>query len=263
MEAIPRNVARPPFPSPAASPCFTATWPPGSSRAISRATSSSSSAPTPCCWPRRSTSTSRTPISTWSIHLDGDKVMHDKSVCPDGTYEKAVAAIKMCKERGFRTQINCTLLRRRGPGTHRRLLRRDDGDGRGRHQCVASAMPMSAPRTRSDPFPQPRAHQEDVPRNFLSRGRGGRNWDFAPIPACSWTSWPATRPMNARPGRCRSTPSSAGRSPCYLLGEGYAKTFTELMEGIASGRNTASASDGEMRRLHGPLRPSKAPPPRT
>ncbi len=25
---------------------------------------------------------------TWSIHLDGDKQMHDKSVCLEGTYEK-------------------------------------------------------------------------------------------------------------------------------------------------------------------------------
>ena len=31
---------------------------------------------------------------TWSIHLDGDKAMHDKSVCLDGTYEKAVAMNK-------------------------------------------------------------------------------------------------------------------------------------------------------------------------
>ena len=49
------------------------------------------------------------PNFTWSIHLDGDKAMHDKSVCLDGTYEKAVAAIKLAKSKGFRTQINCTL----------------------------------------------------------------------------------------------------------------------------------------------------------
>ena len=37
------------------------------------------------------------PNFTWSIHLDGDKAMHDKSVCQDGTYDKAVAAIKLAK----------------------------------------------------------------------------------------------------------------------------------------------------------------------
>src|SRR5580693_8959896 len=30
------------------------------------------------------------PYFTWSIHLDGDQAMHDKSVCEDGVYEKAV-----------------------------------------------------------------------------------------------------------------------------------------------------------------------------
>ena len=59
--------------------------------------------------PRRSISTSRIANFTWSIHLDGDKAMHDKSVCLDGVYEKAVEAIKLAKSKGFRTQINCTL----------------------------------------------------------------------------------------------------------------------------------------------------------
>ena len=49
------------------------------------------------------------PNFTWSIHLDGDKAMHDKSVCLEGVYEKAVEAIKLAKSNGFRTQINCTL----------------------------------------------------------------------------------------------------------------------------------------------------------
>ena len=40
------------------------------------------------------------PNFTWSIHLDGDKGMHDKSVCLDGTYDKAVAAIRLAKSKG-------------------------------------------------------------------------------------------------------------------------------------------------------------------
>src|SRR3569833_2634726 len=49
------------------------------------------------------------PYFTWSIHLDGDQAMHDKSVCEDGVYDKAVEAIKLAKAKGFRVQINCTL----------------------------------------------------------------------------------------------------------------------------------------------------------
>src|SRR5690348_7591568 len=33
----------------------------------------------------------------WSIHLDGDREMHDKSVCQQGVYDRAVAALKLAK----------------------------------------------------------------------------------------------------------------------------------------------------------------------
>ena len=49
------------------------------------------------------------PFFAWSIHLDGDREMHDKSVCQNGVYDKAIEAIKLAKQRGFRVQINCTL----------------------------------------------------------------------------------------------------------------------------------------------------------
>ncbi|MGH7089733.1 MAG: adenosyl-hopene transferase HpnH, partial [Stellaceae bacterium] len=49
------------------------------------------------------------PFFVWSIHLDGDREMHDKSVCEAGVFDRAVAAIKLAKARGFRTNINCTL----------------------------------------------------------------------------------------------------------------------------------------------------------
>ena len=49
------------------------------------------------------------PYFSWDIHLDGDREMHDRAVSQDGTYDRAIAAIKLAKERGFRLSINCTL----------------------------------------------------------------------------------------------------------------------------------------------------------
>ena len=49
------------------------------------------------------------PFFSWDVHLDGDKAMHDASVCQDGVYERAIAAIKKVKARGFRVSVNCTL----------------------------------------------------------------------------------------------------------------------------------------------------------
>jgi hopanoid biosynthesis associated radical SAM protein HpnH len=49
------------------------------------------------------------PYLTFSIHLDGNRQRHDESVCQEGVYDKAVAAIKLAREKGFRVTINCTL----------------------------------------------------------------------------------------------------------------------------------------------------------
>src|SRR5215211_836235 len=55
------------------------------------------------------------PYFVWSVHLDGDKEMHDKSVCQAGVYDRAVSAIKAAKARGFRVNINCTLFNDASP----------------------------------------------------------------------------------------------------------------------------------------------------
>ena len=49
------------------------------------------------------------PFFTWSVHLDGSREEHDAAVCQTGVYDRAVAAIKEAKKRGFRVNINCTL----------------------------------------------------------------------------------------------------------------------------------------------------------
>src|ERR1700692_1569791 len=49
------------------------------------------------------------PYLFFSIHLDGIKEHHDKSVCMEGGYEKAVAAIKAAKAKGFSVNVNCTV----------------------------------------------------------------------------------------------------------------------------------------------------------
>jgi hopanoid biosynthesis associated radical SAM protein HpnH len=49
------------------------------------------------------------PYLTFSIHLDGKQKRHDESVCQEGVFDKAVAAIKLARSKGFRVTINCTL----------------------------------------------------------------------------------------------------------------------------------------------------------
>jgi hopanoid biosynthesis associated radical SAM protein HpnH len=49
------------------------------------------------------------PFLTFSIHLDGNQLRHDKSVCQQGVFEIAESAIKLALKKGFRVTINCTL----------------------------------------------------------------------------------------------------------------------------------------------------------
>jgi len=55
------------------------------------------------------------PYLTFSIHLDGNQQRHDESVCQEGVYEKAVAAIRLARSKGFRVTINCTLFNGEDP----------------------------------------------------------------------------------------------------------------------------------------------------
>ncbi len=63
------------------------------------------------------------PYFSWSVHLDGGKEEHDRSVCQKGVYDRAVAAIRKAKQAGFRTIINATLFNNAEPDKVAALLR--------------------------------------------------------------------------------------------------------------------------------------------
>ena len=166
------------------------------------------------------------PYFTWSIHLDGDKEMHDKSVCRNGIYDKAVSALKEAKERGFRVTINCTFFNDADPERVAKFF--DDGDRarRRRHHGVARLRLRA--RAGPEALPQPPDDQEHVP--FACSAGQGQEVGVQPVRPCSSTSWPATRAIRCTPWGNPTRTVFGWQKPCYLLGEGYAKTFKELME---------------------------------
>ncbi len=62
------------------------------------------------------------PAFSWVIHIDGLKERHDKSVDRDGTFDKAVAAIKAAKAKGFRVATNTTFFSTDSPRTVQEVL---------------------------------------------------------------------------------------------------------------------------------------------
>ncbi len=77
------------------------------------------------------------PFFTWSVHLDGSREEHDAAVCQGGVYDRAVAAIKEAKKRGFRVNINCTLFDGAEPDKVADFFTRGDGRRDRRHHRVA------------------------------------------------------------------------------------------------------------------------------
>src|ERR687898_164747 len=49
------------------------------------------------------------PYLFFSVHLDGLKEHHDKSVCQEGVFDRAVSAIRLLRARGFRVNVNASL----------------------------------------------------------------------------------------------------------------------------------------------------------
>jgi len=59
---------------------------------------------------------------SWAVHLDGLRARHDESVCRAGVFDRAVAAIREAKRRGFQVTTNTTFFSHDSPRTVREVL---------------------------------------------------------------------------------------------------------------------------------------------
>jgi hopanoid biosynthesis associated radical SAM protein HpnH len=162
----------------------------------------------------------------WSVHLDGDKEMHDKSVCRAGVYDKAVAALQAAKAKGFRVNINCTLFSDAEPGRVARFFDRmvelgTDG--------ITVSPGYAYERAPDQQHFLNRTRTKQLFRDIF-KARGMRKWPlfqsglFLDFLAGNQT-------YHCTPWGNPTRTVFGWQRPCYLLGEGYAKTFAELMEG--------------------------------
>jgi hopanoid biosynthesis associated radical SAM protein HpnH len=169
------------------------------------------------------------PMFTWSIHLDGDKVMHDKSVCLDGVYETAVEAIKLAKSKGFQVSINCTLFQGADPQRVADFL---DEVKRLGVNGVTISPGYAYERAPDQEHFLGRTKTKQLFRDILSRGNGGKAWSFTQ--STMFLDFLAGNQSYACTPWGNPTRTVFGwQRPCYLLGEGYAKTFKELMDDTA------------------------------
>jgi hopanoid biosynthesis associated radical SAM protein HpnH len=188
------------------------------------------------------------PYLTFSIHLDGSRERHDESVCQEGVFDKAVAAIRLARSKGFRVTVNCTLFSGENPDDVAEFF--DEAMTLGIEGITVSPGYSYQHAPRQDVF-LGRSASRNLFREIFKRGRlpaagspARRRWSFnhsslfldflAGNQAYQCTPW--------------STPTYnvfGWQRPCYLLtDEGYADTFRSLMddtnwEAYGVGRNPA------------------------
>jgi len=169
-----------------------------------------------------------TPYFTWSIHLDGLKKRHDESVCQEGVFEKAVAAIKLARSRGFRVTVNCTLFSGEHPEEIAEFF--DYAMELGVEGITVSPGSSYQHAPRQDVF-LGRKQSQQLFRDIFKLGKDRKKkWLFNQSPL--FLSFIAGNEAYQCTPWSNPTYNIFGwQKPCYLLvDEGYAATYKELME---------------------------------
>ena len=162
----------------------------------------------------------------WSVHLDGDRQMHDHAVCQEGVYDRAVAAIRLAKERGFRVNINCTLFNDARPDKVAAFfdtIKTLGIDG------ITVSPGYAYERAPEQQHFLTRGMTRQLFRDILKWGDGGRKWAFSQS-SLFLDFLAGNQTYHCTPWGNPARTVFGWQRPCYLLGEGYAKTFKELME---------------------------------
>jgi hopanoid biosynthesis associated radical SAM protein HpnH len=166
------------------------------------------------------------PYLTFSVHLDGSRDWHDRSVCRAGVYDEAVAAIKKALERRFRVTINCTLFQ--GQSAEEAAAFLDHVMALGVEGVTISPGFSYQHAPQQDLFVERNASKQ-LFRDIFKRGKMRR-----------WRLNHSSLFLNFLAGNesYRCTPWGnptrnvfGWQRPCYLLvDEGYAPSFKALME---------------------------------
>jgi hopanoid biosynthesis associated radical SAM protein HpnH len=164
------------------------------------------------------------PYLFFSVHLDGLKAHHDKSVCQEGVFDRAVSAIKAAKARGFAVNVNCTVFEGHPAEEIAAFLDLTAELGIG----VTISPGYAYERAPDQEHFLNRRRTKELFREVFARGKG-KNWKF--IHSGLFLDFLAgNQTYHCTPWGMPTRNIFGWQKPCYLLGEGYTQTFTELME---------------------------------
>jgi hopanoid biosynthesis associated radical SAM protein HpnH len=177
---------------------------------------------------------------TFSVHMDGLKEEHDIAVCRDGVYDIAVRAIKAALTRGFRVTTNTTLFEGTNPERVRQFF--DAMTDLGVEGMMISPGYSYQKAPDQEHFLR-RNRTKELFAAILSQRK--KHWDFNQSPLFLEFLM-GKQDYQCTPWGNPTYNIFGWQRPCYLLQDGYAPTFKELIEttnwdGYGTGRNEQCA----------------------
>jgi hopanoid biosynthesis associated radical SAM protein HpnH len=162
----------------------------------------------------------------WMVHIDGLRERHDEAVSKVGVFDQAVAAIKEAKAAGFQVYTNSTFFNTDSPKTVMDVLNflNDDlkvdriqlSPGYAYEKAPDQDRFLGVEQTKTlfrEAFADGRRKKWRLNHSplFLDFLEGKREFECTPwgIPSYSLLGW---------------------QRPCYLMADGYAKTYQELLD---------------------------------
>lgn len=161
---------------------------------------------------------------TFSVHLDGLREEHDFAVCREGVYDKAIAAINTAVKAGFRVTTNTTLFDNAEPERCRAFF--DKLTALGVEGMTISPGYCYRKARDQEHF----LHWEKTTKLFRDLLKDRKKaWRFNQSPVFL-EFLQGNMDLECTPWGNVSYNIFGWQRPCYLLEEGYAATFRELLE---------------------------------
>jgi hopanoid biosynthesis associated radical SAM protein HpnH len=161
---------------------------------------------------------------SFSVHLDGLREDHDQAVCRDGVYDRAIEGIREALRRGFRVTTNTTLFEGASPLRMRRFF--DEMMDLGVEGMMLSPGYSYSKAPDQEHFLR-RSRTHELFSQMLAKPR--RRWKFNQSPLFLQFLM-GRRDYECTPWGNPTFNLFGWQRPCYLLQEGYAGSFRELME---------------------------------
>ena len=161
----------------------------------------------------------------FSVHVDGPRELHDRAVCREGIYDKAISAIRAARAAGFRVTTNTTIFSHTQPSDLVQLF--DTLTELGVEGMMVS------PGFAYEKAPDQQHFMNDRQATSMLDGvmqhPHAARWRFNQSPLYlqflrgRWS-------MDCTPWGSPTYNLFGWQKPCYLIDEGYAASYGELMD---------------------------------